>query len=99
MKRRGNVTLSDPQRESFDNRGLADSCFAGQDRIVLAPAHEDVDDLADFEIASQHWIDLPLLGISGEINRVLIKIGCLAPGAGSWGCRCLGCSRSHSVFA
>ena len=46
--------------ESFDDRRLADARFAHQDRIVLPPAGQDVDHLADFEIAAQHRIDLAL---------------------------------------
>ena len=54
---------SDAERETFHHGGLADSGFAHQDGIVLAAAGEDIDDLADFEIAAQYRIDLAALGI------------------------------------
>ena len=61
-QRRRHVALGDPQREALDHRGLADAGLAGQDRVVLAPPGQDVDDLPDLGIAAQHRVDLAALG-------------------------------------
>ena len=53
-RRRRHVALRDAQRESFDHGGLADARFAGQNRIVLPAPRQDVDHLANLEIAPQH---------------------------------------------
>ena len=47
--------------EAFDHRGLADAGLAGEDRIVLPPPRQDVDDLADLGIAAEDRIDLARL--------------------------------------
>ena len=44
--------------EAFDDGRFADAGFAGEDRIVLPAAHEDVDDLANLLIAADDRIDL-----------------------------------------
>src|SRR5262249_40434822 len=48
---RRNVARGEPQGESFDDGRLADTGLARQDRIVLAPPHEHVDDLTDLFVA------------------------------------------------
>ena len=55
---RRHVAARDAQRETFHHGGLADARFAGEDRVVLPPARQDVDDLADLEIAAEHRVDL-----------------------------------------
>ena len=65
-------------REAFHHGGLADARFAGEDGVVLAAARQDIDHLADLEIAAQHGIDLALLGVLGEVDGVLIEVGRLA---------------------
>ena len=61
------------QREPFHHGGLAHARLAGQDRIVLPPAGEDVDDLPDFKVPADHRIDLPLAGPLREIHRELVQ--------------------------
>ena len=61
-KRRRDVAGGDPQGEAFDHGRLAHARLAGEDRIVLAAAGEDVDDLADFGVAAQHRIDVAAAG-------------------------------------
>ena len=50
--------------EALDHGGFADAGFADQNGVVLAAAGENVDHLADFEIARQHGIDLCRAGRS-----------------------------------
>ena len=54
--------------EAFDDRGLADAGLAGQDRVVLAAAHQDVDDLADLLVAADDRIDLALARPLGQVD-------------------------------
>ena len=68
---RRHVAARETLREAFDHRRLADARLAGQDRIVLAPPHQDVDDLADLFIASGDRIHLAVAGLLGEIDGVL----------------------------
>ena len=53
QRRRRNIAVGYADGESFDDGGLTDARFASQYRIVLAAAHEDVDHLPDFGVASE----------------------------------------------
>ena len=70
-QRRRHVALRDAHREPLDDRGLADPGLAGQDRVVLAPPRQDVDDLADFAVAAEDRIDLPGARHRCEVDREL----------------------------
>src|SRR5438128_2134343 len=52
LERFGDVARHNPKSKALDDGRLADACLAGQDRIVLSPAGEDIDDLADLKIAA-----------------------------------------------
>ncbi len=52
-QRRGHVARRDLLRKTFDDGGLADAGLAGEDRVVLSPPHQHVDDLADFFVAAK----------------------------------------------
>ena len=73
------VASGDAQREAFDHRGLADAGFTGEDRVVLPPAGQDVDDLADFQVAAQDRIDPAGARPRGQIDGELIKCRCPRP--------------------
>ncbi len=75
LQRRGHVAGRDAQGKAFDHRRLAHARLAGEDRIVLPPPGQDVDDLPDFRIASQHRIDVPAAGAGRQVDRVLIQCG------------------------
>ena len=68
LQRRRHVARQDALHEAFDDGGLADAGFAGEDRIVLAAAHEDVHALADFLVATDDGIDFALAGLFGEVH-------------------------------
>ena len=74
-QRRRDIALHDAHGEAFDDGGFADARLAGEDRVVLAAAHEDVDDLADFEIAAEDGVDFALAGVLGQVDGVLIEVG------------------------
>ena len=73
LQLRRHVAAREPQREAFDHRGLADARLAGEDRIVLAAAHQDVDDLADLLVAAGDRIDLALARLLGQVDRELLE--------------------------
>ena len=58
LQRRRHVAGGDALRKAFDHRGLADAGLAGEDRVVLPPAHQHVDDLADFVVAAEDRVHL-----------------------------------------
>ena len=49
----GTSPAGDAQREALDHGGLAHPGLAGEDGVVLAPAHQDVDDLPDLLVAAR----------------------------------------------
>jgi len=74
------VTRSDPQGKALNDSGFADTRFTGQDRIVLAAARENVDDLADFVIAAENSVNFSCFRVGGEIDCELIQILLFASG-------------------
>ena len=76
------VALDHAQREALDHRGLAHAGLAGEDGVVLAPPHQDVDDLADLLVAAEHGIDLAGTGLGGEVLRVARERAALGALAG-----------------
>ncbi len=73
LQRGRDVARGDAQGETFHDRRLADSRLAGQNRIVLAPTGENIDQLPDLRVAAEHRIDFALAGTLGEIDRELIQ--------------------------
>ena len=73
LQGRRHIARDDAISKALDDGRLAHAGLAGEDGIVLAAAHEDVDHLAHFLVAPQHRIDLAGLGIGGEVDRVLIE--------------------------
>ncbi len=88
FQRRRNLAGCDPLREAFDDRGLADAGLAGEDRVVLAPAHQDVDQLAYLVVTAKDRIHLAGFRLRGQILRepverggaLCVTGGCAAPG-------------------
>ena len=70
-KRGRNVAPCDPQSKAFDHSGLADACFPGQDRVVLTPPHQHIDNLADFLVTPDNRIDLSVAGLFGQVGAEL----------------------------
>ena len=67
------VAGRDLECKAFDDGRFSDAGFAGENRIVLAAAREDVDDLANFGVAPQHGIDLLAASQVGQIRGELIE--------------------------
>jgi len=68
LQRRRHVAAHDALREAFHHGGLADAGLADQDGVVLAPAHEDVDDLANLVVAADDGIELAAARLLGEVG-------------------------------
>ena len=73
LQRRRHVAPRQADGKAFDDRRLADAGLAGQDRVVLAPAHQDVDDLADLLVAAADGIDLAFARPLGEVGGVALE--------------------------
>jgi hypothetical protein len=61
----------------FGDRGLADARIADQQRVVLAPAAEDLDAAFHLEIAADQRIDVALAGLLVQVHAVLLQRGLL----------------------
>src|SRR5579864_6249207 len=84
-QRRRHVSSDNPRRKAFNHGRFSHTRFTGKNGIVLAPAHEYVNNLTDFMVPAEHWIDFPATRILRQVDRVLIKKWCFA-----WGCACGG---------
>ncbi|OQA30604.1 MAG: hypothetical protein BWY57_02757 [Betaproteobacteria bacterium ADurb.Bin341] len=60
-------------RQTFDDGGFADTGFADQQWVVLAPAAENLDHALQFVVAADQRIDLALQCQDIEIEGVLLK--------------------------
>ena len=72
------VAAGDPLGQALDDRGLADAGLADQDRVVLGPAGEDLDDPADLLVAADDRVELAGRG------RARSGRGRTAPATGRW---------------
>ena len=73
LERRGNVSLGDPPRQTLDDCGLANARLARKDRVVLAAADQDVDDLADLGLSADDRVDLAFLRSLGQVDGELFQ--------------------------
>src|SRR5271166_2250128 len=73
LQRRGNVSLGDPPRQTLDDCGLANARLARKDRVVLAAADQDVDDLADLGLSADDRVDLAFLRSLGQVDGELFQ--------------------------
>ena len=73
LERVGHVAGDDPLREPFGDRGLADARVADQDRVVLRPPREHLDDPADLLVAADHRVELAGLGVGGQVLAELLE--------------------------
>ena len=69
----GNVAGDDALSEALDDGRLADTGLADQDRVVLRPAREHLDDSPNFLVAADHRIELALLRLGGQVAAELLE--------------------------
>ena len=72
-RRSGHLAFVDAAREPFGDRGLADAGLADQQRVVLAPAAQHLDDALELVLAADQRIDLAGLGERVEVERVRVE--------------------------
>ncbi len=65
---RRNIARRDPLGKPFDDCGFAHTGFAGKDRIILPPTHQDINDLSNLLIPAQDRVDLPFSSLFSEVN-------------------------------
>jgi hypothetical protein len=65
------------------HRRLAHAGLAGEQRVVLAPAHEDVHDLADLGVAADHGVHGAVARALREVHGELVQRRCAAGRQGS----------------
>ena len=73
----GHIFLGDPPGKSFSDCGLADTRFAHQQRIVLAPPAQDLNHPLHFSLAADQRVDAPFFRLHIEVGGVLIERTCL----------------------
>jgi len=73
FQRFGDVSTDDPLCQSFHDGGLPDTRFADQNRVVLRPAGEHLDDATNLLIATDHRVQFPLLCQVGEVPAVPLE--------------------------
>ena len=69
----GHVAGDDPLGQALDDRRLAHARLADQDRVVLGPPAEDLDDPADLRIPADDRVHLPLAGQLDEVAAVALQ--------------------------
>src|SRR5947209_1696325 len=68
FERGRNIAGQDAMDEALDDGGFADAGLAGEDGIILAATHEDIDALADLLVAADDGIDIAFASFFGEID-------------------------------
>ena len=69
----GDVAFDDAPGQAFDDRRLADTGFADEDRVVLRAPAEDLDGAADLVVAADDGVELALGGDLGQVTAVLLE--------------------------
>ena len=85
----GHVAADDPLGEALGDRGLADARLADEDRVVLRPPAQDLDDPPDLLVPADDRVELAGAGLGGEVAAVLLERGVGA----------LGVLRGHALAA
>ena len=67
------ITAHDAAGQAFGNGGLAHARFADEDGIVFGATGEHLHDAADFLVATDDGVNLPLPGQGGEVTAVFFK--------------------------
>jgi hypothetical protein len=65
--------MCDAQRQAFGDRRLSDAGFADQGRVVLTPPGQDLDDLLDLALASDHRVDPACACLRSQVAAELVQ--------------------------
>ena len=71
----GDVAADDPLGEPFDDRRLADARLTDEDRVVLRPARQDLDDPPDLVVAPDDRVEPAGPRLGGQVAAVLLEGG------------------------
>ena len=71
----GHVAADDPLGEALGDGRLADARLADEDRVVLGPARQDLDDAADLVVAADDRVELAGAGLGRQVAAVLLERG------------------------
>jgi hypothetical protein len=69
------VAADDPLGEPFGDGRLADAGLADEDRVVLRPARQDLDDAADLVVAADDRVERAGAGLGRQVAAVLLERG------------------------
>ena len=69
----GHVAVGDAPGQPLDDGRLADARLADEDRVVLRPAGEHLDDAADLLVPADDRVDLAVAGPLREVLAVLLE--------------------------
>ena len=69
----GHVAADDALGQTFDDGGLSHTRFTNEHGIVLGAPGQDLDHAPDFFIASDHRIELVLLGRLGQVAAIFLE--------------------------
>ena len=72
----GDLVRDDPLGEPFDDRGLADACFAQEHRVVFGASAQDLGESFDLVGSTDDRIEVPVNGELGEVAPEGIECGC-----------------------
>ena len=73
LQRLRHFTRHDPLRQQLRNRCFANTGFTDEHRIVLAPAREHLDQVANFRITTDHRIQAACFRLFGEIPSIRLQ--------------------------
>ena len=71
LQRGRHIAPRNAQRKAFNHSRLADPGLPGQDRVVLAAAHQHVHNLTDFLIPADDRVDFAIAGLLRQIGTEL----------------------------
>ena len=69
----GHLTQRHTQSQPFDHRRFTHASLAGQDRVVLTAAHQNINGLANLGIAPNHRVHLSIARTLRQVGRELIQ--------------------------
>jgi hypothetical protein len=78
----GHVAADDPLGEALRDGRLADAGLADQDRVVLCPSRQDLDDPPDLVVAPDDRVEPAGACLGGQVAAVLLERGVGALGVG-----------------
>src|SRR5262249_51943051 len=58
----------------LNDGGFTDTRLTDEDRIILSPARQDVDDLPDLAVTCEYGINVSALRVLRNVHRILVKV-------------------------